>query len=219
MTRYEKYQKLRAEYQKKIGKIHTNKPESYFGQLGLEVDNLEVELWVLLTEMSQEDIVKLSQQDQKWREYFINVRKNEYFFQQFTKMRDPNYEQPSLIQGGFFHPDIAKQLIHNWGGIPPLPKGAVRVLFKPCPHCEKMFEMNDDEMQNYNDHILEHHPDTEAAERLISDLKTIDSKPVVSESLTPQPIKPSKLTCPTCDMVFEYNSLATVCPNCLSKLE
>ncbi len=124
-------------------------------------------------------------------------------------MRDPNYEQPSLIQGGFFHPDIAAQL-----SIPPLPKGVVRVLFKACRHCNKMIEE-----QNYTNHILEHHPDTETAERLISDLKTIDSKPVVSESLTPQPINPSKLTCPTCDMVFEYNSLATVCPNCLSKLE
>ncbi len=227
------FQELKREFEKR----DLEKKELHGGP-NLEEENILADLWILLTEMSQEDIAKLSLQDQKWREKFIDLRKNLYFFQQITNMRDPNYEEPPPMphvrdkNGALWaHPAIVAQLINQ-----------VPELVRNCPICKEEIRVQLTESQwaisrdpsqwasghdpsneivdeHMASHILEHHPDTETAKKIISNLKTIDSKPVVSKSLPPQPIKSSKLTCPTCNMVFEYNALATVCPNCLGKLE
>ncbi len=149
--------------------IKTLKAE--YGEKKLELMNLEADLWILLTEMSQGDIAKLSYEDQLWREYFIKERKNQPLFQQLTKMRDPSYEPPSLIQDGFFHPDITAQLTPKFSGqelLEQLLTDSIEGIecYFDCSHCKKPIKK-----QDYDNHILEHHPETEAAERLRSKKK------------------------------------------------
>ena len=79
---------------------------------GRQIMEIELKLWNLLTQMSDDEMLEMSEDDRNWSKTFIESKKNEFFFQELERQkRDPPQDSREVLQRGFQHVFSQKEVL------------------------------------------------------------------------------------------------------------